>query len=166
MSALKRLAMIVIVVLPTSLLAETARPAADFTLPDLHGNMRSLDSFRGSVVLLDFWASWCAPCRKSFPVYETIRRKHEDRLKIVAVSVDESEQDMRRFLESQQVSFTFLHDPTGSVAGVYKLPGMPTSFLIDADGNLVQQFVGFSSDEEQEIQNQIEALLAQTQETP
>ena len=118
----------------TPLLA--AELAPDFTLPTSSGEV-SLASLKGKVVYLDFWASWCTPCRKSFPWMDELQKRHKDEgLVVLAVNLDKKAEYIDKFLGSMKPSFIIAFDPEGKVADKYELKGMPTSYVIDRKGQL------------------------------
>lgn len=126
--------------------------APDFALPDLLSQeQHKLSNYRGTVVLVDFWASWCGPCRASFPAYEDIRSKLQRKygqssFEILAINVDMEKQEALRFLENQTVSFPILDENTGGeTQHKYQLLAMPTAFLVDKEGRVVMQHSGFNS---------------------
>lgn len=135
--------------------------APDFKLPLLIGEGSSaLKEFRGKVVLLDFWASWCPPCLKSFTKYQELYElKQQQGLEIVAISVDINKKDAISFLKGQGVTFHVLYDFNSHVAEQYQLPGMPTSFLIDRQGRLLSAHIGFNKKVFQQIKNEIDQAL-------
>lgn len=119
----------------------------------------SLAELHGRVVLLDFWASWCAPCLQSLPLYAQLRAEFaRTDFEIVAISVDESVQDARDFLARRPVDFPTLHDPTGQIAQAYGVKAMPSSYLIDRDGTIRQVHLGFDSDHIAQLRAEIRAL--------
>jgi cytochrome c biogenesis protein CcmG/thiol:disulfide interchange protein DsbE len=130
--------------------AETPEMAPDFTLPDIHtGEMVKLSDYRGKLVLVDFWASWCGPCRASFPAYSKMRKElhaklGEDAFEILAINVDVTAKDGRAFLESTPVEFPVLREDSGATQQNYQLIAMPTSFLIDPNGKILIAHQGFS----------------------
>ncbi len=117
--------------------------APGFTLPTDRGTVCA-DSLRGSVVLVDFWASWCGPCAASFPWLKSIQEKYgNDGLRVVAIDLDKDREAAYRFLRLHPAPFTVAFDPKGDVAEKYKVPSMPTSFLIGPDGTLLYEHRGF-----------------------
>lgn len=133
-------------------LAEEGDLAADFTLPHLSTKTQyTLSDYRGSVVLVDFWASWCGPCRASFPAYEKIRQKlqatyGETSFEILAINVDMEKDEAFAFLKTQPVSFPILEENTGGkTQHDYQILAMPTAFLIDPEGRIRMQHSGFNS---------------------
>jgi thiol-disulfide isomerase/thioredoxin len=119
----------------------------------------TLARFRGQVVLLDFWASWCGPCRKSFPALDGLYAKYRNKgLKVVGVSLDQDGAAMNRFLESVPVKFEIVRDPMGALAVPMKVASMPTTLLLDRTGRVVARFEGGEHAKEEEAA--LVALLA------
>jgi thiol-disulfide isomerase/thioredoxin len=116
--------------------------APTFTLPASKGDIR-LSDFRGKFVYVDFWASWCVPCRKSFPWMNQLQQKHAGKLEVVAVNVDAQRADADRFLASVPASFTVAFDPAGATPAAYGIKGMPSSVLVGPDGKVVFSHAGF-----------------------
>jgi len=118
--------------------------APDFALPQLAGDGDvSLSGLRGRVVLLNFWATWCAPCEDEMPA---MQRLHEglagQGFELLAVSVDQSEADVQAFRERLQLSFPILLDPQREASNLYQTFRYPESFLIDKSGKVVERYVG------------------------
>ena len=106
------------------------------------------EELKGQVILLDFWASWCGPCKISFPAMEELTKKYADRgLTIIAVSVDEKQENMQRFLKSANVSFIVVRDAGQKLVAAANIRAMPTSFLIDRSGKIRFVHAGFNRDE-------------------
>lgn len=140
--------------------AVRAAVVPDFTLATEQGALR-LESLRGKVVYLDYWASWCVPCRQSFPWMNEMQSRYAGKgLVIVAVNVDRDAADARRFLADYPAIFTVAYDPEGKTAKVLALKGMPTSFLIDRKGEIVATHVGFREAGKSKVENEINVLLA------
>lgn len=116
---------------------------------------------RGKVVLLDFWASWCGPCKRSFPVMKELQEKFGSRgFQIVAVSVDEKQSDADAFLKKIQPGFSVLRDARGRLAEAMGVQTMPTSFLVGIDGKILAVHSGFEGEStRKEYQKQIESAL-------
>jgi cytochrome c biogenesis protein CcmG/thiol:disulfide interchange protein DsbE len=131
-------------------LARPARPARDdgataptFSLPGQTGTV-SLDSLKGRVVYVDFWASWCEPCRRSFPWLNTLREHYAGRgLTVVAINLDKDRRAADAFLEKFPASFLVAYDPAGKSAEAYRVSAMPSSFLIGPTGTLLSSHAGF-----------------------
>lgn len=120
----------------------------------------SLQQYEGKVIYLDFWASWCKPCQKSFPWMNALQNKYpSDKFQVVTINVDQKNSDMLEFLKRVPADFTIYHDPSGQIAEKFKLPAMPTSFIIDTNGKAIKKHVGFFSNKTPSIEAEIEALL-------
>lgn len=118
--------------------------APNFSLPDLEGKKVSLTDFKGKVVLLNIWATWCAPCVAEMPSMEKLYQelKHED-FEILAISVDESGAEaVKPFLEKHKLSFPVLLDKNGEIKNLYQTTGIPESFIIDKDEIIVEKIIG------------------------
>ena len=118
--------------------------APDFELRDLEGNVRELASFRGRVVLLNFWATWCPPCRTEMSSMEGLYQAYkDDGLEVVAVSSDVQGAEVAQpFVSQLRLSFTTLLDATGQVTRLYGVTSLPTSYLLDRQGRLVAVTIG------------------------
>jgi peroxiredoxin len=109
--------------------------APEFSLPSLKGDTVALSSLRGKVVLIDFWAQWCEPCKKELPQLDQLAKQYAAKgVVIVAVNIDKQRDNAERMVKQLGVSLPVLLDPAGSVAGSYDLPKMPTSFVVDKKG--------------------------------
>ncbi|MES9968701.1 MAG: TlpA disulfide reductase family protein [Candidatus Thiodiazotropha sp.] len=133
--------------------------APDFTLQGREMSV-SLNDYRGKVVLLDFWASWCVPCRASFPWMNRIQSRYKQQgLVVIAVNLDKDRKMADSFLSKTKAEFTLVFDPKGEVASEYGLQGMPASFLIDGQGHILESHVGFFESEKAQREQQIKKLL-------
>ena len=140
--------------------ANAGQTIPDFTLPTLSNDSVQLSAHKGEVVYVDFWATWCPPCRKSFPWMEQMHRKYKDAgLKIIAVSIDGDKAAIQSFLNSNPVSFTVAHDKGGKIADSFGLQGMPTSYLIDRKGVLHYTHAGFRESDKDVLESHIKSLL-------
>ncbi len=142
--------------------AEVGQPAPQFTLPTLQQDKpTSLQQYSGKVVYLDFWASWCAPCRTSFPLLNKLHQKLKDKgFEVVAINQDEDKAKAEAFLKEIPVDFTILRDATGEWSDKYVVESMPTSFIIDKQGVIQKIHKGFTSDDINELEKTINELLA------
>jgi cytochrome c biogenesis protein CcmG/thiol:disulfide interchange protein DsbE len=121
-----------------------------------------LSSFHGRVIYLDFWASWCAPCRQSFPWMAAMKAAYERQgLTVVAVNLDRERADADRFLQKFHPDFTVQFDPQGTLAERFKVAGMPTSVVIDRHGVLRATHVGFRPADREAYETELRALLAE-----
>ena len=123
---------------------ENGLPAPNFSLPDLDGQMVSLADYKGKVVLLNLWATWCPPCVEEMPSMEKLYRELKgEGFEILAVSIDESgAQDVQPFMQKHKLSFPALTDSKGAIKNLYQTTGVPESFIIDKDGILVEKVIG------------------------
>jgi thiol-disulfide isomerase/thioredoxin len=119
-----------------------------------------LASHKGKVVYLDFWASWCKPCRESFPWMNGLLSKYPaDKFTVITINLDAESSEMQRFLGKIPAQFDIYHDASGSIAEKFQLEGMPTSYLIDSNGKVVSKHIGFYTSKISEYENEIEELL-------
>ena len=136
-------------------------PATDFYLRDLDGKLVRLSDFHGKVLLLNFWATWCPPCRKEMPAMQQLYQAYRDKgLEIVAVSVDTtSPAELRAFVNELGLTFTVLHDRDSLVSRLYSNPGVPSSYLINAQGKLAYRVLGEYDWFGENAKNTVEKLL-------
>lgn len=115
---------------------------------------------RGEVIYLDFWASWCTPCRKSFPWMNQMQEKYRDNhFKVISINVDSDPILAKEFLAANSADFTVLYDPQGALASQLKLKGMPSSFIINREGKIVRAHVGFSDRKKLKYEQEIKRIL-------
>ncbi len=135
--------------------------APNFKLHNIQsGKMESLKKYRGKVVYLDFWASWCGPCRQSLPLLNVLRKELKRKgFEVVAVNLDENTNDAKDFLKQFPVKYPILIDSKGRVPEKYNLPGMPTSFLIDKQGRVQEIHTGFKPKDMKSIRKGVISLL-------
>ncbi len=124
--------------------------APGFTLPKLAGGgTQSLANLRGKVVLIDFWAQWCEPCKKELPELQKIQNDYKSRnVVVLAINIDKEKENAERLAHQLGLTLEVLLDPSGATAGAYDLPKMPTSFVVDQKG--IVRFVneGFDGSED------------------
>jgi thiol-disulfide isomerase/thioredoxin len=126
------------------------------------GQQIDLREYRGKIVLVDFWASWCPPCLVSLPAYDRMRRDIiSDDFEIIAINVDENTEDGLEFLEDHPVAYPVLADPEGDIGIPYRIRTLPRSFLIDRDGRIITSHKSFRIGDEEKLRKQIEGLLKQ-----
>lgn len=137
------------------------QPAPAFSLPRQGGGSASPADFSGHLLYLDFWASWCGPCRESFPWMNEIQAKYAGRgLRVLAVNVDAKQSDAEGFLAQIPARFTVAFDSKGQVPALYQLKGMPTSFLIAPDGKVLMVHQSFRDGDRKALEADIESALA------
>ena len=136
-------------------------PAPAFSLPTAAGDSVALDKLHGRVVYVDFWASWCGPCRRSFPWMNEMHAKYGPKgLTVIGVNVDKRRPDAERFLQQTPAAFTIVYDSAGKTPEAYAVKGMPSSYLIDGAGNVVAVESGFRDEQKAELEARIRSLLA------
>ena len=145
-------ALIVGLLLIAGLLTMAPSRAADSTL--------NLDDYHGQVVLLDFWASWCVPCRRSFPWMNRMQQKYgEQGLIIIGVNMDANAGDADAFLREYPAQFTIISDLAGELARRFEVEAMPSSYIIGRDGAVVATHMGFQVKKSDEYEEQIRQVL-------
>jgi DsbE subfamily thiol:disulfide oxidoreductase len=137
---------------------KTAAP--DFTLQSRDGKNIRLSDFRGKVVLLNFWASWCGPCRQEMPILDEIHNKYKSLgFTVLGVNLDAKSKKATNYLKDTPVTFPVLFDPKGDVSSQYGVQAMPSTVIIDRDGNVRFLHEGYKSGYEDDYRKQIKALL-------
>ena len=135
-------------------------PAPDFTLESRSGENLRLEDHRGEVVMLNFWASWCGPCRQEMPLMDELYGQYKDLgFTILAVNVDENREEAHRFLDKVPVTYPILYDPESSVSELYEVQAMPTTVMIDRNGNARYLHYGYQPGYEDEYEQQIRELV-------
>ncbi len=134
--------------------------APNFTLNNIEGKTVSLNGFRGDVVFLNFWATWCAPCKEEMPSMEALHKRYKKRgLSILAISSYERKQKVYDYIKKNSYTFSVLLDTYGSVAKQYKASFVPTTFLIDRSGRIVGKVLGNREWDSPSAYNFIEELI-------
>lgn len=124
-----------------------------------NGNIK-LSDFKGKVIYLDFWASWCIPCRKSFPWMSDLQKRYGNKgFKVIAVNLDQEQDKARAFLQKIPANFTVAFDPEGISATAFKVKGMPSTYLIDRTGKITFSHIGFREKEIPAMELKIKQLL-------
>lgn len=130
-----------------------------FTLPSAASEVK-LESYRGQVIYLDFWASWCGPCRQSFPWMQTLQQRYRSRgLTVIAINLDQERKAAEIFLTKHPADFMIAFDEQARSPAVYRVKAMPTSFLVDRQGKIRYIHAGFRENKLLEIEQQIGDLL-------
>lgn len=121
-----------------------------------------LSAYRGKVVYVDFWASWCGPCKQSFPWLDGLVREYTSQnFVVIGVNVDKDRDRAERFLSETPADFSIVYDPKGELATAYKVAGMPSGILIDRAGHMRFQHAGFSEKQKGLYEEQLQTLLAE-----
>ena len=141
-----------------------SQPAPAFSLKAIQNYSTAkplkLSDFRGKVVYVDFWASWCGPCRQSLPFLNDLRNTHKDKgFEVIAINLDEDTALAKKFLEKYSVDYPIVVDPSGKIAEKYELKGMPNAFLLDRKGNISDIHIGFKKKDKKKIEEKVVALL-------
>lgn len=119
-----------------------------------------LQQYKGNVIYVDFWASWCGPCRKSFPWMNNMQSKYTD-LKIISINVDNNKSLATEFLQKTPAKFSVIYDPKGRIAKKYKIKGMPSSYIFNKKGQLISSHVGFTETKKSQYELELQTLLAE-----
>jgi peroxiredoxin len=139
---------------------QATAPAPAFTLPQRGGSTLALESLKGKVVMLNFWASWCGPCRQEMPLLEDMYKRYgKQGFTLLGVNVEAETADAEKVLKTIPVSFPILFDKENKVSELYNVSAMPSSVFIDRKGNVRYVHRGFKTGDEGEYLNQIRALL-------
>ena len=135
-------------------------PAAAFQLPAAAGDPVSLAALKGQVVLINFWASWCGPCRQEMPVLDQLYRKYKPAgFTLLGVNVEPKSADALGFLKTTPVSFPILFDTQSKVSNLYEVAGMPSTVIVDRKGTVRYVHQGYKPGDESQYQDQIRSLL-------
>lgn len=135
---------------------QPGKTAPDFSLKDIDGNMRTLSSFRGKYVLLDFWGKWCYWCMKGMPDMKKYYEKYSDKIEFVGIDCNDSEEVWKKTVQEEGLTWTNLYNgDSRAIPDSYAIEGFPTKILIDRDGKIVQVFVG----ESEELYNKLDELF-------
>jgi cytochrome c biogenesis protein CcmG/thiol:disulfide interchange protein DsbE len=130
-----------------------------FALKDLKGNTVRLSDLKGKVVMVEFWATWCPPCRMAVPELEDIYARYKDRgFALVAISMDTSEERVAEFVKEEGINYTVVMDD-GDVSSRYGVISIPVAFILDKEGNIVSKHMGFVPGLGEEFAKDIEELL-------
>ena len=140
--------------------ASVSGPAPNFTLKSLGGKNLKLSEMAGNVVLINFWASWCGPCREEMPLLNAMHNKYEPLgFTVLGVNVEEQADNARGFLKDFPVDFPILLDNRNQVSKLYNVVAMPTTVVVDRDGNMRYLHKGYKSGDEKKYQEMIKKLV-------
>lgn len=139
--------------------------APDFKLPALSqpsNTSITLSNYQGKVVYLDFWASWCSPCRQQLPALEQLQQSmpNEVPLEIIAVSLDDQQESAQQFIAGLDLTYPLAIDTTGKVGIDYQIVGMPSGFLIDQQGFIVRSYTGFNQQKLDQLKRDLLTLMS------
>lgn len=139
---------------------EANTPAPDFTLPDTKGSNQRLKEFRGNVVLLNFWASWCGPCRQEMPILDELHKKYEKLgFVVIGVNLDGNKSQADKYLKDVDIHFPILYGGDSDIGEQYSIDAMPTTYIIDNLGNLRHLHRGYKPGFEDKYEKEIKAIL-------
>ncbi len=142
-----------------ALAVDSGQAAPEFELSGRSGAVK-LSDYKGKLVYLDFWASWCGPCKQSFPWMNDMQARYGDKgLRVVGVNLDKKAEDAKKFLDRTPAKFDILFDAEGKTPGVYGVKAMPTSYLITPGGKVVAVHAGFREEERDKLEREIKQLL-------
>ena len=159
MRNLSRFTALLALLLAAASVSAALNKAPPIHLPTRDGEVE-LSRLKGKVVYLDFWASWCDPCRESFPWMSKLKEQYADQgLEVVAVNLDKDRSNAEAFLKNMKVNFVVAFDPEGNTASEYELRGMPGSYLIGRDGSIHASHVGFRDGDKQRLESAVRILL-------
>jgi peroxiredoxin len=137
-------------------------PAPGFQLQMMNGKSLALSDLKGQVVLINFWASWCGPCRQEMPILDQLYRSYKEAgFTLVGVNVEPSVGDAKKFLQGTPVSFPILLDPQSKVSNLYEVSGMPSTVIVDRNGVVRYVHRGYKPGDEGEYLDQIRALTSE-----
>jgi peroxiredoxin len=141
--------------------------APEFALKDMSGSYVSVTALRGKVVVINFWATWCPPCRLEMPALNRLYKDYRDRgLVVIAVTTESSERGIKNYLKETHLSLPIVLDRDGRVSRVYGVFSLPTSFVIDRSGTVVLHYMGDQNWDGLEVRSKIEALLERKARVP
>jgi peroxiredoxin len=144
----------------STLVGASSSLAPSFSLPSRSGDMVALDQLKGQVVTLNFWASWCGPCRQEMPLLDRMHKRYSSLgFTLLGVNVEANTKDAERWLAQTPVSFPVLFDKDSKVSKLYDVNAMPSTVFIDRKGNVRYLHRGYKPGDESEYLNQIRALL-------
>lgn len=143
--------------------SSSRRAAPEFKLKSIKGDWVALSDFKGKVVLIDFWATWCPPCRTSMPAVARFYEKHRAKgVEVIGISLDESTDRVPSFIQKEGVKYTILYGADSEVASDYEVEAIPTFVLIDREGNVVESFSGYYPGMEKKWEENLTSLLSDT----
>jgi peroxiredoxin len=141
-----------------------ATTAKDFSLPSLTtGDSIALQEYRGKVVYLTFWASWCVPCQQEMPYLAQLWQRHQEGgLQVIGINEDEDVEAALQFAEDHDIPFPLARDPDRAVSKLYRVPGFPTHYIVDRRGKIRFSGIGFNLADVAAVTQEIETLLQES----
>jgi len=156
----KRCALAVMLVAGAAYAADAGGPAPAFTLTDLAGQQATLSQYKGQVVMVNFWATWCGPCQQEMPLLDQMYKKYKPAgFTLLGVSVDKEGPAVKELMARKPVSFPVLLDPANQVSKAYHVAEMPSSVIIDRKGEIRYVHRGYRPGDENEYQDRIRQLI-------
>lgn len=157
---IKAVLVAIVVLFSAQVFAADKVQAPDFTVKSLAGENVRLSDFRGQVVLLNFWASWCVPCRAEMPILDEIHKKYEPLgFTVLGVNVDLKSEKAVKYLKGTPVNFPIGLDPKSDVSKLYNVSAMPSTAIIDRDGNVRYIHPGYKDGDAQKYRDKIKELM-------
>lgn len=148
-----------LILVATCNIALASEPAPVINLPGINGTVQS-EAFKGKVVYVDFWASWCKPCKQSFPWLNDMESRYKKLgFEVLAINLDQEQSAANEFLQKIPANFTVAFDPSGKTAEQFHVQGMPSSYLIDRQGNVRAAHIGFREDDRAKLEQAVTKLL-------
>jgi peroxiredoxin len=156
----KRCALLVVALSATAFAADSSGPAPQFTLTALSGQQGALSQYKGQVVMVNFWATWCGPCQQEMPLLDQMYKKYKPAgFTLIGVNVDKEAPAVKELLARKPVSFPVLLDPANAVSKAYHVDEMPSSVIIDRKGEIRYVHRGYKPGDENEYQDRIRQLI-------
>ncbi len=150
--------LLLLAVLATAGCGTTYQEAPPFRLPDLSGKEVTLEQYRGRIVMLDFWATWCGPCSLSMPILEELQREYPDDLSLLAINMEEPRDKVRRYVEERKLRSRVLLDQEGRVSQSYRAWSIPMQVIIDRNGLMRHIERGVNSGTAERLKAEIDKL--------
>ena len=155
--------LVISIILTWNAFAVEFKSLPDFNLPDLKGNSHTQAEFANKVVIIDFWATWCAACKETIPALVSLNEKYSTKgLNIVGVSLDKGASNkLNAFKDKMKMSYLILHDKKDTLSKIFGFEGIPALYVFDRKGKLLKTLNGYSANTEKELEVLIQAQLAE-----